>query len=141
MSHPTLIFKRAYLALRRAIEHTVKPFGFTGGQFEVLQLLMHDDGLEHRELQRRLSIASPTLTNIVDILERDGHVERRSAGSDARIKTIHLSKRARALCASEAFCSAGDALVEQMFEGFSKTERADLLRALVRIETNLEKIG
>lgn len=140
MSHPTLVFRRAYLALRRALEYTVKPFKFTGGQFDVLQILMHQDGLEHRELQRRLSIASPTLTNIVDVLEREGHVERRSDQSDARVKTIHLSRQARDLCASDAFCEAGETLVSKMFEGLTKAERDAFLRTLVRIETNLDKL-
>lgn len=141
MSHPTLIFKRAYLSLRRALERTIKPFHFTGGQFDVLQLLMHHDGLEHRDLQRSLTIASPTLTNILDVLERHGHVERRSDGPDARVKTIHMSKQARQLCASAEFCAAGEALVAQMFDGFSKDERRAFLKALVRIEANLDKIA
>ncbi|QUD89581.1 MarR family winged helix-turn-helix transcriptional regulator [Phenylobacterium montanum] len=141
MSHPTLAFKRAYLALRRALEHTVKPFDFTGAQFDVLQLLMHQDGLEHRDLQRQLSIASPTLTNILDVLEREGHVERRSESSDARIKTIHMSRKARQMCASDEFCDAGDALVKQMFDGFTEEERRRFLSALARIESNLDKIA
>ncbi len=141
MSHPTLTFKRAYLSLRRALEHTVKPFHLTGAQFDVLQLLMHDDGLQHRDLQRRLSIASPTLTNILDVLEREAHVERRSDSPDARIKTIHMSDQARRMCASDAFCAAGEALVSQMFDGFTETERLTFLGALARIETNLDKIA
>lgn len=141
MSHPTLTFKRAYLSLRRALEHTVKPFHLTGAQFDVLQLLMHHDGLEHRDLQRRLSIASPTLTNILDVLEREGHVERRSDSPDARIKTIHMSRTARQMCASDDFCAAGDALVTQMFDGFTESDRRMFLNALTRIEANLDKIA
>ena len=138
MSHPTLDLKRAYLALRRALDHVVKPFGFTAGQFDVLQLLMHEDGIEHRELQRRLSIVSPTLTNILDVLERNGHIIRRSERTDGRVKTIHLSTAARSLCASEEFCAAGDALVAAMFRGFTEKERRDFLRHLRRVETNLD---
>src|SRR5271165_2740908 len=108
MSHPTLIFKRAYLSFRRALEQTIKPFGFTVGQFDVLQILMHRDGIEHRDLQRELAVASPTLTNILDVLEREAHVERRSNTADGRVKTIHMSKEARRLCASAEFCAAGD---------------------------------
>ncbi len=141
MSHPTLDLKRAYLALRRALEHTVRPFNLTGAQFDMLQVLMHDDGLEHRELQRRLAIASPTLTNILDVLEREGHVVRRADGADARVKTVHMSEPARRLCASDAFCAAGDALVAQMFNGFSSQEREGFMRYLRRVETNLDKIG
>ena len=141
MSHPTLDFKRAYLSLRRALEHTVRPFHLTSAQFDVLQLLLHEGALPHRELQRRLSIASPTLTNIVDVLEREGHVERRSDSEDARQKSIHLSDTARMMVASQAFCDAGDSLVRQMFDGFTPEERSAFLRALVRIETNLDKIS
>ena len=141
MAHPTLELKRAYLALRRALEQTVNPFGFTAGQFDVLQLLMHNDGLEHRELQRRLGIASPTLTNILDVLERQGHISRRHESEDARVKKIYITPAARNICFSESFCSAGDGLVEQMFRDFSKAERKQFLTLLHRLELNLDQIA
>ena len=138
MSHPTLDFKRAYLAMRRALEGTVKRFNFTGAQFDVVQLLLHEGPLEHRDLQRRLAIASPTLSNIIDGMERDGHVTRKVDTADARVKTIHLSSKARHLCSSDAFCDAGDALVAKMFAGFSATERRAFTNYLARIEANLD---
>ncbi|MCQ8897025.1 MarR family winged helix-turn-helix transcriptional regulator [Limnobacter humi] len=140
MSHPTLDFKRAYLALRRALENTVKPFGFTGGQFDVLQLLMHETDIEHRELQRRLAVTSPTLTNIVDVLEKNGHVVRRSNADDARTKSIAITDAAREICYSAEFCDAGDQLVEQMFAGFTKEERKQFTKLLARIERNLDSL-
>ena len=140
MSHPTLELKKAYLELRRALDHVVRPFDLTSAQFDVLQLLMHNDGLEHRELQRQLAIASPTLTNIIDVLEREGHVERRTDPSDARSKTLHLSAKARQLCSSTEFCAAGDRLVERMFAGFSKESREEFMQALKRVERNLDAI-
>lgn len=140
MSHPTLDLKRAYLALRRAVEHTVKPFGFSSGQFDVLQFLMHDPEIEHRELQRRLAISSPTLTNVVDVLEKRGHVVRRTSDHDARIKTIAITDAASRVCHSKAFYDAGDALVEAMFRGFTAQERKLFLRLLHRVERNLETV-
>ena len=140
MSHPTLDLKRAYLALRRALEHTIKPFGFNGGQFDVLQLLMHEHELEHRELQRRLAITSPTLTNVIDVLERNGHVVRYPSGHDARVKLIAITDSAREVCFSEEFCEAGDALVARMFEGFSPHERQEFQRLLGKVQSNLERI-
>src|SRR6476646_3574738 len=111
MSPPPLDMKRAYLALRRALERTIKPFDFSVAQFDVLQILLHHDGLEHRELAHRLAIASPTLTNILDRMERDGHVRRSADGQDARVKRVHLGERARQLVMSQEFCDAGDRLV------------------------------
>lgn len=141
MSHPTLELKKAYLSLRRALDYAVRSFGLTSAQFEVLQLLMHNDGLEHRELQRRLAIASPTLSNIIDVLQRDGLVDRRVDPGDARTKTLHLSQRARALCSSDEFCSAGESLVKQMFAGFSAKQREEFMTALKRVELNLEAVS
>ena len=141
MSHPTLDLKRAYLALRRALEHTVKPFGFTGGQFDVLQMLMHAPELEHRELQRRLAITSPTLTNVIDVLERRGHVVRRVSDHDARAKTVAITDTARLVCYSPEFCDAGDALVEKMFEGFTPQERQTFSLLLSRVQTNLDQVS
>lgn len=141
MSHPTLELKKACLALRHALDHTVRAFGLTSAQFDVLQILLHSDGLPHRELQRRLAIASPTLTNILDVLEREGMIERRADHADARSKTIHMAEKARVLCASEAFCDAGDALVGQMFAGFTADQRADFMKALKRVELNLEALA
>jgi DNA-binding MarR family transcriptional regulator len=138
MSHPTLELKRAYLALRRALEQTVKPFNFTGAQFDVLQFLLHGDGMEHRELQRKLSVTSPTLTNILDGMVRDGHVVRHADPHDGRVKRLYLGDAARKIVASEKFCDAGDALVAKMFKGFTAKERQEFSRALSRIEVNLE---
>lgn len=138
MSHPTLDFKRAYLAMRRALEQTIKPFDFSVAQFDVLQILLHHDGLEHGELQRRLAIASPTLSKILDRMERDGHLERRPDPSDGRVRRLYLGNRARALCSSKAFCDAGDDLVDTMFRGFSNEERQTFSRLLKRIELNLD---
>ena len=140
MSHPTLELKRAYLALRRALEQTVSPFGFTAGQFDVLQILMLEDGLEHRELQRRLAIASPTLTNILDVLERQGHIARRQDTQDARVKKIYITRAARDICYSESFCNAGEELVKQMFRGFTKADQKQFLTLLHRVEDNLERV-
>jgi len=141
MSHPTLELKRAYLALRRALEHTVRRFGFTAGQFDVLQLLMHESEIEHRDLQRQLAIASPTLTNVLDVLERNGHVVRRTSDHDGRAKAIAITDSARAVCFSKAFCAAGDALVEKMFEGFSQKERREFLSMVGRVRHNLERVA
>lgn len=138
MSHPTLELKRAYLAMRRALEQTVQPFNFTGAQFDVLQFLLHDNGMEHRELQRRLSVTSPTLTNIVDGMVREGHVVRHADPHDGRVKRLYLGDAARKLCSSDAFCSAGDAFVAKMFKGFTAAERREFSRALARIEANLD---
>lgn len=135
--HPTLRLKVAYLVMRQRIEQSVSQFGLTAAQFEVLQQLIHEDGLEHGELQRRLSIASPTLTNIIDVMVRQGHVDRRPDPKDGRARRIWLTQSALSLCESEAFHQAGAAFVDAMFAGFDPVEKDGFLKDLARVTRNL----
>jgi DNA-binding MarR family transcriptional regulator len=137
MTHPTLRLKRTYLAMRRAIDDVVRPFGFTAAQFDVIQLLLHEGEMAHHQLQDRLAMTSPTLTNILDGMVRDGFVERRVDPEDGRVRRIALGEATRQLCASGAFKQAGDRLVAQMFKGLTAGERATFQAILDRVDGNL----
>jgi DNA-binding MarR family transcriptional regulator len=137
MIHPTLRFKRAYLALRRAVDDAIKPYGFTAAQFDVIQLLLHEGELEHRQLQERLAMASPTLTNILDGMIREGFVDRTVDEDDGRVRRISLGKATQSFCQSSDFKAAGDALVSKMFKGLTRAEREQFLVLLDRIDANL----
>lgn len=138
MTHPTLRLKRAALAMRRAVDEAIRPFGFTAAQFDVIQLLLHEDGQDHRRLQDQLAMTSPTLTNILDGMVRAGFVERSVDPEDARRRRVHLGDAARNLCATPGFAAAGEAVVARMFQGFSREEKAQLLRLLDRVAENLD---
>jgi DNA-binding MarR family transcriptional regulator len=138
MRHPTLILKQSYLAMRRAIDDVVRDLGLTGAQFDVLQQLLHEDCMEHRELQRRLAIASPTLTVTIDAMVASGHVVRERDAVDRRVVRLRLGPAAIELVKSNAFREAGDKVVLRMFEGFEVDDRTRLLASLNRIARNFE---
>jgi DNA-binding MarR family transcriptional regulator len=137
VAHPTFTVKRTYLAMRRAMEATLQPHGFTAAQFDVFQQLLHEDGLEHRVLQERLVIASPTLTSIIDGMVSRGLVERRISPEDARVKQLFLTAKAHAL--HDELDEAGQRFVATMFHGFSSHEQGLLLTWLERLTANLER--
>lgn len=137
MSHPTFELRRAYLAMRKAMDEALQPFGLTAAHFEVLQLLLHEDCQEHRLLQERLHISSPTLSNILDSMEGRGLIERRVSGQDARVKEICMASRSRSLHDSRELGVAGEQFSDRMFKGFTRQERAQFLKALDKIATNL----
>ncbi len=136
MAHPTFCLKRAYLAMRKSMDDALKPIGLTSAQFDVLQQLLHEDGLEHRVLQERLAISSPTLTNIVDVMVERGLVERRTSADDARVKLLFITPKAHEL--DEQLRQAGEAFVARMFHGFSPHERGLFLAWIERLTANLE---
>jgi len=120
--HPTLLLKRCYLAMRRSIEEAIRPFGLSASQFDVLQQLLHANPLEHGELQRRLAVASPSLTNVLDVMERDGWIIRSAVPGNFRAKLISLTARAEALRTDERFRRADAELQHRMFGEFSAEE-------------------
>ena len=139
MQHPTLRIKHASLALRRAIDTAVAPMGLTAAQFDVVQELLHHDGMKHRELQRKLSIASPTLTNILDRMEAAELIERHPDPLDARVRRVYLAKATRGLCKTDQFLNAGRELIEQMFNGVNDSDRELFLAVADRITANLQR--
>lgn len=136
VSHPSFRLKRAYLAMRRCMEETLQPFGLTAAQFDVLQQLLHENGLEHRVLQERLFITSPTLTNIVDGMVERGLVERRMSHEDARVKRLYLTEKAHDL--HTQLGELGQQFVGAMFAGFSRNEIGLFLDWLDRLTHNFE---
>ena len=137
MDHPSLRIKRVHLAMRKALERYLEPVGLTVAQFDVGQQLMLEDGLEHRVLQERLGIASPTLTHIIDGMVAQGLVERRLSPEDARVRRLYVTPKARALNARLG--ELGALFERQMFAGFSTHEAELLLSWLDRVADNLER--
>lgn len=136
MAHPTFIIKRVYLAMRKCMDESLQPLGLTAAQFDVIQQLLHEDGLEHRIMQERLVVSSPTLTNIIDVMVDRGLVERRISSEDARVKLLFLTPKAHEL--HDQMGAAGEHFVSMMFAGFTANERGMLLDWVERITHNLE---
>jgi DNA-binding MarR family transcriptional regulator len=135
--HPSFVLKRTYLAMRKCIEEYMQPLGLTAAQFDIIQQLLHEDGLEHRVMQERLGMTSPTLTNIVDGLVERGFISRRISPDDARVKQLFLTPKAHEL--HDQLGEAGKKFVATMFDGFSAREIALFQEWLEQITTNFEK--
>lgn len=63
----------------------------TLGQVGILFLLQHDDGQTMTELSKTLAVANPTLTGLVDRLERSDFVRRQAGSDDRRSFRIYLT--------------------------------------------------
>ena len=92
------------MLLLRAREATMVHFrpilsesGLTEQQWRVLRVLWKRNGTEARELAERTLMLRPSLTGVIDRLERDGLVERRNDGADGRKVRLWLTRKARRL--------------------------------------------
>ena len=110
----------------------IKPLGITPGQFPALLELFEKDGQTQKELVGKLDIEQATLANTLARMERDGLVVRREHPSDARAKTIHLTKKAKDIKAEAV--QAARAQNEEALARLTDAERVqfvDLMRRVV----------
>lgn len=80
--------------MRRFFESQMKNYDITPPQFEVLLTLWNEDGLVLSELGRRLSRDGPTITGIIDRMEKKTLVVRKRSTRDRRVIQVFLTPKA-----------------------------------------------
>lgn len=138
--HPALAdnsFARNYLAylLARASFIVSSEFHATLGQWDlsvpewrVLACLMDVEGLSVGELAAMALMKQPRLTKVLDRMERDGLLKRRSTSDDRRRVTLHLTAQGRAR--AKPVQLAAKAHEAEVLSQFTDAERASIKYAL-----------
>lgn len=107
----------------------------TPEQFSVLSYLWQQDGLQQTELATCTDRNRANVTRIVDILEREGIVERRDDVNDRRVFRIYLTDKGKSLRELTAKC-AEQSIVDSL-QGLTKEEIDTCVKVLWKIKSNL----
>lgn len=91
------LLTRTARALKRALDSKLVEHNLTATQYIVLARLWEEDGVSLTELGERLYFDNPTLTGVVDRMERDGLLERRRDRDDRRVVRVFLTERGKNL--------------------------------------------
>lgn len=129
-----LLNNAARLSARR-FSGKLTPYNVTPPQWGVLVALWEQDGLSLSELAQRSFFDGPTMTGIVDRLEKATLVERRRDSNDRRVINVYLTAEGRELEA--VLPSLGRATDEEAVAGLSAAQQAALLDALRAVIRNL----
>jgi DNA-binding MarR family transcriptional regulator len=129
------LLSQAARAAGRELQARLLPHGVTPAQFCVLSCLWEEDGLTASVLAARAGFDGPTLTGILDRLERQELEERRRNPTDRRVTTAHLSERGWAL--REALPEIAAANEAVSLAGLNDEEVARLRQALRQVLSNL----
>ena len=105
-------------AHRGRLAALLAPHGIHPGQDLLLLAIWDAPGLRQAALAARLGVEPPTVTRMVQRLERSGLVERRRDPHDARLVRIHPTPRSRLLEATirRAWSDVDAVLVEALGE-------------------------
>ena len=120
--------------ITRYYKEKLTSMGLTHGQFFMLVALYDEDGLLPSQLADKTALDRPTITGLLDRMERDGWTERRPEPSDRRVLRIHLTSKA--LQAREVILSIFEETNGQFVRRFSQEEWALFQSFLKRLEAS-----
>ncbi|HVR51356.1 MAG TPA: MarR family transcriptional regulator, partial [Pseudorhodoferax sp.] len=81
---------------RARIDQHLEPFGLTEARWRTLLYLSHARrDVRQTDLAFALGVRGPTLVRVLDRLESESLIERRSTKDDLRVKTVHLGLGAK----------------------------------------------
>jgi MarR family transcriptional regulator for hemolysin len=125
--------------MQRVFNDELAPHGVTYRQAEVLGWLALEGGeLSQAELARRMQVAAPTLGGIVDRMERDGWIARRTCPADRRKILLSPTRQVEPVWAS--ILEVGQRLRAQATRGLSAEQVRLLLEGLAVVHENLRKL-
>ncbi len=122
---------RATKAVMARVEGRLAAHGLTPTQLGVLEVILHQGPLTHRELGRKVLTSAANMTDVVDKLELRGLVRRVRAPEDRRLVRVELTPCGRTLIEELFPHHAADiAAAMSGLDTASLTRLGDLLRAL-----------
>lgn len=109
--------------------------GVRAGQQYILQTLWEEDCLPPGEVARRLGLSTPTVTRAATRMEAAGLLTREPHATDRRLVRLCLTGKGRSL--EQAIDREMDDLTDRALVTLGPAERADLVRYLTEMRTNL----
>lgn len=100
-------------------------------QFALLNQLWRKDGQFSYELSKSLLLDSATITGIIDRLEQNGLIERRTDPNDRRTKVIFLTEKGRKL--EKPLKKQMDEMNDEVLYGLSDDEKRQFKKILFDI--------
>ena len=97
-------------------------------QVMLLFFLQQNNGLSLTQISQGLTLENPTVTGLIDRLEKSGYVKRSDHPSDRRVYLVHLTEKGNKV--AKKALPVVKKLNEQIKEGYSKEEIGNFTKVL-----------
>jgi len=121
----------------KALFASIKSTGLTSGQPKVLDYLAEHNGAVQKDIAAGCCIEPATLTVLLNGMEKENLLERKTDSSNRRSYHIFLTPRGKALC--EIIRQEFAAIEYKALSGFTTEEKQLLNTYLDRIYTNMKE--
>jgi MarR family transcriptional regulator for hemolysin len=119
-------------------EQRARELGLTLPQCRALTRLAQREGISQSHLSELADIEPMTLVRILDRMESDGWVERRSDPADRRARRLYLKPKSKPLL--EQIWRLSDMTREEAFAGFSRSDAERFISLLEKVGGNLTSL-
>lgn len=123
-------------AHRNAVNMMLSEEGLHVGQEMVLLQLWQQDGVTQKELGQKLCVEAPTVTRMLQRMQRCGLIERRADPDDRRVSRVYLTERSSAL--EPPVKEGWTGLEEHLLAGITAEEQLLLHGLLSKMLDNLK---
>ena len=105
------------------------------GQAGILFVLNQEGELSQRELAKKMNLTPPTITSVIQKMEKLEYIRRKPDEKDQRILRHCVTEKGKAFI--DDICRVGKQIEEMVFRGMSMEETLLLKRLLVQVRDNL----
>ncbi len=123
--HDGMIYSRSKLEI----------MGLYRGQPKLIKILSEEDGLTKKELAERFDVTAPTITKMVERLEKNEFVFTKKDDKDKRITRVFLSEKGKAI--KDQLSDFMEEAVDVYFDGMTDQDVETLHRLLEKVSDNI----
>ncbi len=112
-------------------------FGLTGAKWKIIVVLSLKEGITQKHIADMIFVEAPTLVPVIDRMEKDGYLTRKSDPGDRRNNLIFMTKKSKDIVDPIIDC-----VLEIRNMGLNKISKKDMevaKRALEQITINTEE--
>jgi MarR family transcriptional regulator, organic hydroperoxide resistance regulator len=124
-------------AQRSQMSDALAEIGLYAGQEMFLWHLWRQEGQTQSQLVERMCVQPPTVSKMLDRLEKAGLVERRPDAENSRLSRVYLTEQGN--IRQRAVRAIWTNVEQQLTEGLNVEERIVLRRLLLQVHENLTR--
>lgn len=128
-----ILIKKLSLEIDKFSNPLLEPYGLTISQYKILKYLLMcpDETVRQVDIERYFSMTNPTVTGLVQALEKKGMIERKVNPNDSRSKILCPTQKTLEM--KETLYRLGSDLEGELTKDLSENERKELLRLLNKL--------
>ena len=130
------LIRNAHRTFDRTIAVGLGKHDVLSGQWSVLRVLWHEDGLSQVQIADRMKIERASLTTLIALMEKKNLITKSIDDEDRRKQRICLTPKGRKL--EQVLVPIGESVNTRATRNFSAQEIKTLRGLLIRLVNNLE---